>query len=418
MKFAKKLLEKLKHNFLLKLLSLFVAMLMWMAVINTEDPMTVVTIKDVPVTILNKQVILDSGKIPEILDGESINVVVQARKSICDKLTRDDIVAIADFEKISIANTVPIEVSVDNHDDRDVEIVRGQNQFVKLSLDDFQTKEFRVKVVTVGDPRTGYVVASNVASPNVVTVSGSKTQLSKITDVIVTINATDRYDEFASMVTAVAIDGNNDTVSADKIVISTDSINVRTLVYRTRELAVDVKLQGEPHEDYEITGVSVQPARVTVAGRQEDLDKLPAVIYKEINVEGATTTVEANLNVIDLIDRELVSIISVDDGTVAVKVDIEKQQTEQKLLPATEIKFRNLPEGLEAQIISMDTRMIKVQGKRDALESLTAEILGPYIDFSGIEEAGEYENIPVMFEPMLGIKVLTELHAKVVITEK
>lgn len=417
MKFAKKLLEKLKHNFFLKLLSLFVAFIMWMVVINTEDPLTVATIRDVPVEILHKQTILEGGKIPEILDGETIDVVVQARKSICDKLTKEDIVAVADFEKLSITNTVPIDVSVNNFSDSDVEIIRGQNQFVKLSLDDFETKEFRVKVVTTGDPRNGYVVASNVASPNVITVSGSKTQLSKITDVYVTIDATDRYDEFTSTLRPVAVDGNNEIVSQDKIDISTDLITVRTLIYATKEVLVNVKLSGEPHEDYEVTGISVQPNKLVVAGLREDLRELPSVLTTEINVEGATNTVEANLNILDLVDKDLISIIAVGDSTVAVKIDIEKQQTEQRLLPSTDIAIQKLNDKFAAQVTKVDPRMIRIQGKRDALIDLTAMALGAYVDLSEIEAPGDYENVPVVFETMFGIKVLSEVTVNVTVTE-
>ncbi len=417
MKIAKTLLEKLKHNFLLKVLSVFIAFLMWMAVINTEDPVIQTTIKNVPVTIQNQNVIMESGKIPEILSGETIDVVVQARKSICDKLTRDDIIAIADFEKLSITNTVPIDVSVKNYNVNEADIVRGQNQYVKLSLDDFQTKEFRVKVLVNGEPREGYVVASNVASPNVITVSGSKTQLSKIKDIIVTVNATDRHDEFSSIVQPVAIDGNGDIVPDDKIAISTDSITVNTLIYATKELTVNVELLGQPHEDYEITGVSVQPTKVHVAGLREELKLIPTVITKQIDVEGATASVEANINVLDLIDKELMSIIVVDDGTLAIKVDVERQQTEQKVLPANYITIKGLDKNLTADIVSIDQHMIRIQGTREALSDLTALSLGAYIDLSEFTEAGEFQTIPVVFDTMYGMKVLTEVTANVKITE-
>ncbi len=418
MKIAKKLLEKLKHNFLLKLLSVFIAFVMWMVVINTEDPVIQVTIRDVAVSMMNQQVIVDSGKIPEVLSGETVDVVVQARKSICDKLTREDIIAVADFEKLSITNTVPIEVSVKNYNDNEADIIRGQNQFVKLSLDDFETKEFRVKVVVTGEPREGYVVASNVASPNVITVSGSKTQLSKIKDVIVTVNAAGRFDEFSSSVRPVAIDGNGDTVPDDKITISTEAITVNTLIYATKELTVEVEVTGETHEDYEITGISVQPAKVLVAGLREELKLLPTVITKQIDVEGATSAVEANLYILDLIDKELMSIIAVDDGTVAVKIDVERQQTETKAFMPSYISFKGGNDSIVAELIDIDQRVIRVQGRKDVLSDITSVSLGACIDISEYTEEGVYSQVPVVFESISGIKVLTEVKAEIKITDK
>ena len=137
--------EKLTNNMGLKLLSLILATILWLGVINSQDPIETVTFDDVPVTITNEGSLTAKDKIPEVVEGDTISVVVEARRSICDKLTKKDIIAIADFEKISVTDAVPIEVSVYGYTDREVEIVRGTNKMMKLRLEDSVSKDFNYR---------------------------------------------------------------------------------------------------------------------------------------------------------------------------------------------------------------------------------------------------------------------------------
>ena len=85
------------HNFGLKLLALVSAFLIWIAVVNSQDPLDTVTFYNIPVQILNEDALIQKDKIPEIVYGSTVTVTIQARKSICDALTADSISATADF---------------------------------------------------------------------------------------------------------------------------------------------------------------------------------------------------------------------------------------------------------------------------------------------------------------------------------
>ena len=172
--------EKVTHNLGLKLLSIALASLLWLVVINSQDPVETRTFEDLPVTVINESALAAKDKIPEIVEGDTISVVVEARRSICEKLTKADIVAVADFEKISVTDAVPIEVSVNGYSERDVEIIRGMNQVMKLRLENTQTRDFRVKISTTGNAKEGYVIGDMVASPNMITLTGSSTRLVKL----------------------------------------------------------------------------------------------------------------------------------------------------------------------------------------------------------------------------------------------
>ena len=83
--------ERVTHNLGLKVLSLALAALVWVVVINSQDPVETVMFEDIPVTIINENALIAKDKIPEVVEGDSVYVVVEARRSICEKLTKADI---------------------------------------------------------------------------------------------------------------------------------------------------------------------------------------------------------------------------------------------------------------------------------------------------------------------------------------
>ena len=233
--------EKLTSNIGLKLLSLFLATFLWLGVINSQDPIETVTFTDIPVTIINKDALIDKDKIPEVVEGDKITVVVEARRKICDNLTRDNIVAVADFEKISLTDAVPIEVSIIGYADREVEIIRGMNQMMKLRLEDSISKDFRVKISTVGETASGYVIGDMVASPNMIRLTGSQTQINRIAEVVLIVQVDGMSKD--SKVTGVPViyDINGDYVNMNKVEMNTEFVEVTIPILQTKKVKIYVE---------------------------------------------------------------------------------------------------------------------------------------------------------------------------------
>ncbi|MBR6004368.1 MAG: hypothetical protein IK068_06580, partial [Lachnospiraceae bacterium] len=119
-KFTKK---SLTQNFGLKIMSLFVAVIIWFIVVNLTDPVITQTYKNVPVRILNSDVITDSGKTLEVVDDSQIipSVTIKASRTTIQELGNsiDNIVATADMKDLSADGTsVPIEITTTKFADR------------------------------------------------------------------------------------------------------------------------------------------------------------------------------------------------------------------------------------------------------------------------------------------------------------
>lgn len=383
--------ERITHNFGLKILSVALSALLWLVVINSQDPMEIVTFEDIPVTIINEETLIAKDKIPEVVEGGTISVAIEARRSICDKLTKSDIVAVADYEKISVTDAVPIDVSVKGYTEREIEIKRGMNQVMKLRLEDSISRDFRVKISTTGQAAEGYVIGDMVASPNMITLTGSSTQISKVKEVVLVIDV-DRIS-LESHATGVPIiyDLNGDIVDSSKVTMSTREISVTIPVLKTKTVQIVVDTIGEPAPGYSIGTVSYQPEFVTVAGTPKDLVLLGRTLQAYCDITGQSTVVEENIVISSLWDESLNSLRTVDEDKLAITVIMKPYDEKVFELNENAVELRGLSDEFTAVIGALNSTRVHVRGTEAGLKDMTLAKLAPYIDLSDIVVPGSYQ---------------------------
>ena len=74
---------KLLNNLLLKLLSVAAAMVLWLIVVNIDDPITDVSFRNIKVDIVNADILADQGQVYRVVEGtDTVDLTVYARTSV------------------------------------------------------------------------------------------------------------------------------------------------------------------------------------------------------------------------------------------------------------------------------------------------------------------------------------------------
>lgn len=398
--------KRLMNNFGLKLLSLGIAIVFWFVIVNSQDPMEKKTFKDIPVKILNEEKVLEREKVLEVLSGDTVNVVVEGRRSVLDQLTESDIEATADLSEVSFMDSVLVRVTVPGH--TDVTVLNNGENVMKLLFDDYVTKKFSFKVNTVGEPTTGYYVGDALPSPNIIQISGAKSVLDKIKEVVLQVDVSGRSVDFATTAVPVVYDMNGDEISPSKLSLQseTDAVTVNVPILASKEMRVRVTTVGEIPEGYEIlpANVAFRPETVRVAGTKEDLDKLGYFLEVEVDVTGHTGTVEKNIQISSVLDDALSSLRVVDTQMVAVIVEVTPYVERELDIPVSEIELRNVGDGLCIEVIRPETVSVSLKCKAARAPLITVEYIKPYVDLTGFTE-GTY-TLPLELE--LPSKVIRE----------
>lgn len=375
--------KKLTNNFWMKLLSVGIAIVFWFVIINSEDPVESRVFKNVPVQILNEDLVLEREKVLEVLSGEAVDVVLEGRRSELDHLADEDIVAVADLSEVSFMNTVLIRAEVPAYPD--VTVLNNGDNVMKLLFDDYVTERFSFTVDTIGEPMEGHYVGDALPSPNIIQISGAKTVLDKIKEVVLAVDVSGRSVDFVTTAMPKVYDMNGDEIAASKLTLQAEAVTVNVPILTSKSLRVRVNTVGEVAEGYEILpeNIAFQPELVRVAGSKEELNELGYYLTLDVDVSGLTGTIEKNIQVSSVLDDTLGSLRVVDTQMVAVKVKATPYVEKELEIPVSAIELRNLGSGLSAELLQVSTVSVRLKCKAARAPLLTVDGLKPYVDLSG-----------------------------------
>ena len=175
------------NNITLKIVSILIAVLIWLFASNASDP---VDIKgySVKVNVVNDDYIYRSGQTYQIADADrTVMVYITGKKSVITN--RNDIVVEADMTQIVDKNTSPAYVPVQF---KTVSGISAENvniipKTIPVQIENVKRKDFVITVNTDGKPGTGYEVGECIPSLEKISIEGPESTINKIKSVMVKI---------------------------------------------------------------------------------------------------------------------------------------------------------------------------------------------------------------------------------------
>ena len=93
--------EKLIKHLDLKILALLFAVILWLIVVNIDDPVKTVQFSGIKVQILHTSELEKQGLCYDVIEGtDTINVSVTGRRSIIEEISKENITATADMKAL------------------------------------------------------------------------------------------------------------------------------------------------------------------------------------------------------------------------------------------------------------------------------------------------------------------------------
>ncbi len=382
--------EKLTKNLSLKILSLLLAVFLWIVILNVDDPVITNTIRNIEVTKANATVLESKDKIYEVVSGNTVDIKVKGKRSVVESLKASDFQAVADLSQLSIVNAVPIDVTPVARIRDSVEIINQATKTLIVRLENLVEKDFRIDVVDRGTVPKGYYLSEKKTSPNMLQISGAESTINKINEVIVEIDASNIYssDNVFTEIPKV-YDKNGSLMDTSNLTLSYTEVEVSTKLLPTKTVALNIDFVGTPPDGYEYSKLKYQPENVIIAGTQENLDKINeiSIVY---DVENKREDIEDEINIADYLEE---NIMLIDENQNAViNVDVEKLANKEISFSPSSITIKNLSSDLDI-IFNLDTIRVVAYGKAEELAQLNEFNLFPYIDLAGIETGTKIINI-------------------------
>ncbi len=405
--------NRILDHFGLKLLSLIIAIVVWIIVANVDDYTTTKQISGIEIEFINGDAITEKNKVYEVPDGTSIDIVVKGRRSIVEKLTNEDFKAVADLSKMSITNAVAVNVSaVSSYVAKELTISYTNNA-VNIAVEDKLQKQLPITVRTNSDVAEGYAIRNKTASPNLITVEGAESVVNTIEEVAVDVDVKGADKSLSAYATPVFLDKNGEAIDSSKFDYDVKEVEVAVEILKTKELKVKVKTKGEPIQGYAVAGVDYQPTSILVVGEAADLAKVDDIVIDDVDVTNLARDLEIPVALADYLPSGIT--LAEDTQEVMVKVAIEKIEEKMLVINADEINIVGKAAELNYEFVENISYTLKVKGLSKDLENLKVTNLIPSIDVSGYG-VGTYK-FTVSFKEMSGIEILDSIETELEITQ-
>ncbi len=379
-----KLRKSLTNNLGIKLLTLPLAAIIWIIIINIDDPIISRNYTNVAVELQNTDAIASLGKVYEIAEGNTVTVTVSGKRSILDKIRSNDLKVTADLKQMSAFNLIDVEVSCDKFSYADLSF-STKPKMLTVSLEDKVTKQFKVNVETEGAVDENHYVGSMEARPTMIEVSGAQSVVERISDIRVAVQLGGETKSFKqTKLVPKAYDAEGKEINSSGLEFSNSSITVKVNVQKTKVVPITVTTTGTPASGYGIVQTDYDPSQVRITGEESALNQITSIPV-QIDISNAKATIEKEIMLEEFLPQGVV--IVGNSNSMAVKVTIQKMGVREYTFTASDVEVRNAPENMNVTY-SDSNRIYKVNimGMESDLEVFSAEQLGAYIDLANLSE--------------------------------
>lgn len=408
--------KKIANNLSLKILSVAIAILIWLLVVNADNPIGTKSFVIGDVQLLNEAYLDADGKMCMQDDKqESIRVTIKTNRKTLDRITASDIKAVADLQQAVSLNTdpvmVPITVSCDKVLPDNIEVTP---QNLSIHIEDKDTQEFVVNVTTNNTkPDKGYEVGTLTSNPEKLKITGPTSLINKIDKVNASVDVDGASEDVTKETDVKIIDKNGEEFTdTDMAYLNISKVSVTARLWKVRpEVRIKAEYEGTPADGYEVESISTTPNVISVAGSDEALSALEeqnntiTIPSSATDVSGKDSDYEVKINISDYLSQGL-KLTSDSSEDVFVRVNILPQGSSVCEVPTKNIKVENAPESMQ---VAFDTAKIEIRIKKteEDLSDLKESDIKASIDLKDKTE-GSFE-VPVKIEIPEGYELVDEV---------
>ena len=366
-------------------ISILVAIAMWLYVDLERAPERTMTIRDIPVefsgentTLADKNLMLLSGY------DTTIDLKIRGPKRELVKMNRDNARVIASTSSIDSVGVHQLDWTVSFPDGvvrTNVSVEKASLSQITVTVGELYTKEVPVECQVVGEVAEGYFTGDVVLDPEVLTLRAQRDDLLNVSCAKLTVDISGATRSVVQTVDVQLYDYDGNPVENSNIRTNTSLIQAKVPVLTTREVELAVEFSGVPGAAMNSIKCDITPKTVRLNGEADVLDSIDKLVL-------------ATLHVDDLeLHQQNSYVVTPPDGTWLVNgnevatADITLEGIEEKSLTATSIEFDKLPSGLYA--IAPDGGLtVRLWGLSEEIEAVTAENLRVIADMSAVTGQG------------------------------
>lgn len=363
------MINKLKNNSKIKIISLLSAMVLWMYVMAIVDPEETKLFENIPVTITNKNELNERDLVIYPEQDLTTNIYVTGKLSNLKKVTKDDINVYGQINNpLEGNNEIYLKVSTSQRVNYDF-----KNPVMIVTLEKIISEDKSIKVDITGSGKNN--VDNIMLQDNIdkVSISGPRSLVNKVKRVVGTVKVSGESNNFSQSIKLEPVDANGKVVEG--IELEKDSVNVNITLLTQKTVPITLKLSDNSESGVNYT---MSQNTVTIKGKKDIVDSINDIETQPVKLSEILPGTSKDIYL------QVPSGITIETKYITIKKNSEENAVAEYTYTAENIEVRNNTENIDKSKIKFPNSINVSIEYLQSIGSINKDDIKLYIDLNEV----------------------------------
>lgn len=281
----------LENDTVLKILSLLVAVAVWVQVNGGVPQVAVRPVPNIPVV---STVSPHSNLTVLSIKPSTVTVELKGPLNSIGGSASANVTAVVNLTKVTHPGTFSLKVAASVP--AGTSLVSVTPSHVVVTVDVIKTVHMTVKLEPSGQVAAGYGIIALSSSSKSVTVTGPSHELSQVSKIVGRVMLNHQSSGFSEQVFLFPENRHGAVVSHVQVV--PQAVTATVQIAKEQSVPVIVKYSGKPASGFKITSLHVTPGTVVIYGTASALSGVRSVNTSPINIAGLSSSVTQSVSLV------------------------------------------------------------------------------------------------------------------------
>lgn len=372
----------MKNKIFGALLSLIIAFGLWLYVITVESPGSSETYYNIPVSFQNENILKDRGLM--ITSAyPTVNLRLEGNRTDLIELNSGNITVLANMAGILAPGTHLLDYSVSYPGDipyNDILVLNKNPELVELKVEKKITKPVPVVIVYEGAVPEGFLADKENAVLDFPTidVTGPESAVNQVHQAVIQVNLNDQQETMVGEYNYILCNEQGEPVDVQMVTTNVEVVNLTLKISRVKEITLLVRVIDGGGATQNTSSITIEPQQIRVSGSDILLEDLETLELGAINLAGIPHDQMLTFPIV------LPEGVTNETGLNEATVDVRFPNLSTKRFNVTTINAVNVPEGMEADIIS-EALEVTIRGPKELVKAMKETDITVTVDFTNAQ---------------------------------
>lgn len=349
--------------------SLLASVLLWVYVTTSEGDVTEVPFDGVQVVFRGDENLSRDGLVISNISANTVNVRINATRRELTKLSSDKLTAVVDVSKSTTKGRYTLAVSIEyppGSNKSSIEVASVSPGSISFSVDKTSSKAIPLEGKFSGTLEDGFAAQPIKFEPQIVTISGPESELSRVAYAWVEIANRENVNRTIQIVSSYELmDEDGNIIDKVGFELSEETVSVTVPITSTKTVPLTVDIVEGGGATMENVNITCVPETITIAGDAETLEGINKISLGTIDLTDFAVSFEDTYQIV--LDNNVTNVTGIKEAKVTVKV----VGLETKKFNVSNITTINAPSGRKVTMVTENVEVM-LRGKSSVLSKVAA----------------------------------------------